>query len=192
MLKNKNWLSKFSKFYIVYELRWIIIVCLIVIGIFAFSESKRLDKKYQQYGYSGHMDNIQYDNWTGEIIPKYKIETYSNDDKYIVNLKGEKVSFKQIKDLLEQYRVVQENNAFVKEENLNELTSICDVLLKEYLDLDYKVIKSDNPDMNEYQFKVSGKYEDSYYNEFASISYLDGLVRTVVQERYRNQNNLDS
>lgn len=159
MLKNKNWSFKVSKFYIVYELRWIIIVCLIVIGM---------------------------------IIPKYKIETYSNDGKYIVNLKGEKVSFKQIKDLIEQYRIVQENNAFVKEENLNELTSICDVLLKEYLDLDYKVIKSDNPDMNEYQFKVSGKYEDSYYNEFASISYLDGLVRTVVQERYRNQNNLDS
>lgn len=114
------------------------------------------------------MDNIQYDNQTGEIIPKHKIETYSNDDKYIVNLKGEKVSFKQIKDLLEQYRVVQENNAFVKEENLNELTSICNVLLKEYLDLDYKVIKSDNPNMNEYRFKVSGKYEDSYYNEFTS------------------------
>lgn len=159
MLKNKNWSSKVSKFYIVYELRWIIIVCLIVIGM---------------------------------IIPKYKIETYSNDDKYIVNLKGEKVSFKQIKDLIEQYRIVQENNAFVKEENLNELTSICDVLLKEYLDLDYKVIKSDNPDMNEYQFKVSGKYEDSYYNEFASISYLDGLVRTVVKELYRSQNNLNS
>lgn len=192
MLKNKNWLSKFSKFYIVYELRWIIIVCLIVIGIFAFSESKRLDKKYQQYGYSGHMDNIQYDNWTGEIIPKYKIETYSNDDKYIVNLKGEKVSFKQIKDLIEQYRIVQGNNAFVKEENLNELTSICDVLLKEYLDLDYKVIKSDNPNMNEYRFKVSGKYEDSYYNEFTSTSYLEGLVRTVVKELYRSQNNLDS
>lgn len=66
------------------------------------------------------------------------------------------------------------------------------MLLKEYLDLDYKVIKSDNPDMNEYQFKVSGKYEDSYYNEFASTSYLDGLVRTVVQEMYRNQNSLDS
>lgn len=192
MLKNKNWLSKFSKFYIVYELRGIIIVCLIAIGIFAFSESKRLDKKYQQYGYFGYMDNIQYDNWTGEIIPKYKIETYSNDDKYIVNLKGEKVSFKQIKDLLEQYRVVQENNAFVKEENLNELTSICDVLLKEYLDLDYKVIKSDNSDMNEYQFKVSGKYEDSYYNYFTSTSYLEGLVRNVVQEMYRSQNNLDS
>lgn len=192
MLKNKNWLSKFSKFYIVYELRGIIIVCLITIGIFAFSESKRLDKKYQQYGYSGHMDNIQYDNWTGEIIPKYKIETYSNDDKYIVNLKGEKVSFKQIKDLLEQYRVVQENNAFVKEENLNELTSICNVLLKEYLDLDYKVIKSDNPNMNEYRFKVSGKYEDSYYNEFTSTSYLEGLVRTVVKELYSGQNNLDS
>ncbi len=192
MSKNKNWLSKFSKFYIVYELRGIIIVCLIAIGIFAFSESKRLDKKYQQYGYSGHMDNIQYDNWTCEIIPKHKIETYSNDDKYIVNLKGEKVSFKQIKDLLEQYRVVQENNAFVKEENLNELTSICDVLLKEYLDLDYKVIKSDNSDMNEYQFKVSGKYEDSYYNYFTSTSYLEGLVRNVVQEMYRSQNNLDS
>lgn len=180
MLKNKNWLSKFSKFYIAYELRWIIIVCLIVIGFFAFSESKRLDKKYQQYGYSDHMDNIQYDNWTGEIIPKDKIETYSNDDKYIVNLKGEKVGFKQMKDLIEQYRVVQENNAFVKEENLNELTSICDVLLKEYLDLDYKVIKSDNSNLNEYQFKMSGKYEDSYYNEFASTSYLEGLVRIVV------------
>ena len=72
--------------------------------------------------------NIQYDNWTGEIIPKHKIETYSNDDNYVINLKVEKVSFKQIKDLLEQYRVVQENNAFVKEENLNELTSICNVL----------------------------------------------------------------
>ncbi len=159
---------------------------------FCIFRVKRLDKKYQQYGYSGHMDNIQYDNWTGEIIPKHKIETYSNDDKYIVNLKGEKVSFKQIKDLLEQYRVVQENNAFVKEENLNELTSICDVLLKEYLDLDYKVIKSDNPNMNEYRFKVSGKYEDSYYNEFTSTSYLEGLVRTVVKELYRGQNNLDS
>lgn len=191
MLKNKNWLSKFSKFYIVYELRGIIVVCLIVIGIFAFSESKRLDKKYQQYGYSGHMDNIQYDNWTGEIIPKYKIETYSNDDKYIVNLKGEKVSFKQIRDLIEQYRIVQGNNAFVKEENLNELTSICDMLLKKYLDLDYKVIKSDNPNMNEYRFKVSGKYEDSYYNEFTSTPYLEGLVRTVVKELYRSQNNLD-
>ena len=46
--------------------------------------------------------------------------------------------------------------------------------------------------MNEYRFKESGKYEDSYYNEFTSTSYLEGLVRIVVKELYRGQNNLDS
>ena len=103
----------------------------------------------------------------------------------------------KVEELLNKYQTLDSDiksgiDDVLKEENLNELTSICDVLLKEYLDLDYKVIKSDNPNMNEYRFKVSGKYEDSYYNEFTSTSYLEGLVRTVVKELYRGQNNLDS
>lgn len=31
-----------------------------------------LDNEYQQYGYTGFSDNIKYDEWTDEIIPKMK------------------------------------------------------------------------------------------------------------------------
>lgn len=53
------------------------------------------------------MDHIEYDSWTDEIIPKQEISTYSNDEKYITNSKGEEIKFSKIKEEIERFREVQ-------------------------------------------------------------------------------------
>ena len=61
------------------------------------------------------MDHIEYDSWTDEIIPKQEISTYSNDEKYITNSKGEEIKFSQMKEEIERFREVQETMlAFLK------------------------------------------------------------------------------
>ena len=52
--------------YIVYKLRWIILIGIIILAVIIFPVKGELDSEYQQYGYTGFNDNIKYDEWTDE------------------------------------------------------------------------------------------------------------------------------
>ena len=109
MSKGNNILSSIGGIYILYKLRWVILVGIILFGVITFSAKGDLDKEYQQYGYTGFSDNIKYDEWTNEIIPKNEIGTYNNDNKYITKNNGDKVYFADIKEQLNEYEKLQGN-----------------------------------------------------------------------------------
>ena len=73
MSKNDDILSQIGGMYILYKLRWVILIGIIIFGVVIFFVNGDLDNEYQQYGYNGFSDNIKYDEWTDEIIPKNKI-----------------------------------------------------------------------------------------------------------------------
>lgn len=148
-------------------------------------------KERKKYGYSRFWENEEYDTWTGEIIPKQEIDTYNNDDKYIINSNGEEIKFKQIKELLNQYKEIQGNYGNIRKNKLDKVTNICDILIKDYLDLDYEVEKFEDSS-NMYKLKMKGEYENTYYNDISSASSLERLVREVVGKKYREQNNLEN
>ena len=89
-----------------------------------------LDNEYQQYGYNGFSDNIKYDEWTDEIIPKNKIETYNNDNKYITKSNGDKVYFADIKQQLTAYEELQGDYAFIKADNVDLNTGLIKIMGK--------------------------------------------------------------
>lgn len=162
---------------------------ILTIGILIFKIEMDLYEENKKYGYYGFWDNVEYDTWTDEIIPKQEIDTYNNDDKYITNSKGKKIYFKQIKELLKQYKELQGNYWGIKKDKLEKVTNIDNILIKDYLDLDYEVKKIDGPgDM--YKLEIKGEYANSYYRDISSASYLEGLVKEVVKAKYREQNNL--
>lgn len=159
---------------------------ILTIGILIFKIEMDLYEENKKYGF---WDNVEYDTWTDEIIPKQEIDTYNNDDKYITNSKGQKIYFKQIKELLKQYKELQGNYWGIKKDKLEKVTNIDNILIKDYLDLDYEVKKIDGPgDM--YKLEIKGEYANSYYRDISSASYLNGLVKEVVKAKYRGQNNL--
>ncbi len=151
---------------------------------------RSIDKEYQKYGYSGYSDNIQYDTWTNEIIPKQEIATYNNDEKYITNSKGEQIKFLQIKVLLDEFGEIQGSYASISKDKIQSIDYICNTLLRDYLDLDYETKSFDNSD-DKFVIKIKGDYEDSYYSEISTRSELEGLVKEVIQDKYKKQNNLN-
>lgn len=147
--------------------------------------SPEVDKEYQKYGYTDYTDNIKYDTWTGEIIPKQKIDTFNNDNKYITNSKEEKIYFSQMKELISKFGEIQGNYASFKKEKIEIIDNICNTLLKEYLDLNYEIINwGSSPD--NYVLQIRGEYENSYYSEISNPAELEGLVKEVVKDKYRS------
>lgn len=137
MSKSNDILSLIGGIYILYKLRWVILIGIIVFGVIAFSVKGDLDKEYQQYGYTGFSDNIKYDEWTHEIIPKNEIETYNNDNKYITKSSGEKVYFADIKKQLNAYEKLQANKIYISPEKVDQVRSICNKLFSDYFELEY-------------------------------------------------------
>ena len=82
MSKSNDILSSIGGIYILYKLRWVILVGIIVFGVIIFSVKGDLDKEYQQYGYTGFSDKIEYDEWTHEIIPKNGIFSLGSSPKF--------------------------------------------------------------------------------------------------------------
>lgn len=188
MSKNKGFLEEIVDMYILYKFRYVILIIIFAAIAVLIFVTPKMDKEYQNYGYTGYTDKIKYDQWTGEIIPKQEIETYNNDDKYITNSKGEQITFKQMKDLIKQYEQTHGGSfANIKQEKLEALTSICDILIKDYLELDYEVVPFGRPSDNMYNLKIKGEYEDSYYSNITSSQYLAGFVKEVVRDKYKKQ-----
>lgn len=173
--------------YLISKFWWLILI-VIILAIVTYPE---MNKEYIDNGYSGYWD-ARFDEWTGEIIPKQELETYNNDDKYITNSKGEQIKFAQIDELLNKYEEIQGDASNIKKTNLNKLTEICDILIKEYFDLDYEVCDyANDPSTNMYSIRMKGEFEDSEYKDVSSASYLRSLAHKVVKEKYRSQNGLD-
>lgn len=193
MSKSNDILSSIGGIYILYKLRWVILVGIIVFGVIIFSVKGDLDKEYQQYGYTGFSDKIEYDEWTHEIIPKNEIGTYNNDNKYITKSSGEKVYFADIKKQLNAYEKLQENYMFIKPKNIEQTKVICDVLFTSYFELPYSVDATS--DGNSYlihlkDFKANGKYYDDY--SIGPAFEMENIIKYLVKGIYREQNGLEA
>ena len=186
MSKNNDFLSQIGEIFILYKLRWVILFGIIVLIAIFLIVSPQVDKEYQQYGYTGISDNIKYDEWTGEIIPKNQIATYDNSNKYIINSKGNKITFAQIQEQIDQYSSIQGSYASFKSDKVKALDSICNILLRDYLDLDYEIIPFGGENSNNYRFQIRGDYEKSYYSWFSTPSDLKGLVKEVIKDKYKS------
>ena len=193
MSKSNDILSQIGGIYILYKLRWVILVGLIIVGIIVFSVKGDLDKEYQQYGYTGFSDNIKYDEWTDEVIPKNEISTYNNNGKYITKSNGEKVYFADIKEQLNAYEELQENYMFIQLENVEQAKAICDVLFASYFELPYSIDKTS--DGNSYlihlkDFTANGMYYDDY--TIGPTSDMRKIIKYLVKGIYREQNGLEA
>ena len=190
MSKNNSFLSDIGTAYIIYKLRWLIIIGIILFAGIFFFINKDMDKEYQEYGYSGWSDNIKYDEWTGEIIPKSEIATYTSNNKYITNSKGNKITVAQIEDLLKQYGEIQGSYASFNESKKDSLDNICNTLLREYLDLNYEIRPFGELSSHNYRFQIVGDYESNYYSDFSTPSDLRSLTKEVFKDKYEKENNI--
>ena len=193
MSKGNDILSSIGGIYILYKLRWIIFIGIIVLAIIVFSVKGDLDKEYQQYGYTGFSDNIKYDEWTDEVIPKNEISTYNNNSKYITKSNGEKVYFSDIKEQLNAYEKLQGNYAFIKEEKIEQVKNICDILFPNYFEIEYSIDKTS--DGNSYLIHLKNFIANGmYYEEYSIGSYSDmrSIIKYLVKGIYREQNNLEA
>lgn len=193
MSKGNDILSSIGGIYILYKLRWIIFIGIIVLAIIVFSVKGDLDKEYQQYGYTGFSDNIKYDEWTDEVIPKDEIQTYNNDNKWITKSNGEKVYFSDIKEQLNAYEKLQGNYAFIKEEKIEQVKNICDILFPNYFEIEYSIDKTS--DGNSYLIHLKNFTANGmYYEEYSIGSYSDmrSIIKYLVKGIYREQNNLEA
>ncbi len=193
MSKNNDVLSQIGGIYILYKLRWIILIGIVILLVIIFSVKRELDNEYQEYGYTGFSDNIKYDEWTDEVIPKSEIETYSNDDKYITKSSGEKVYFSDIKKQLEAYEELQGNYAYIKEESVTQAKEICDELFSDYFELTYSIEKVS--DISSYEihikdFTANGMYYNDY--EIGASYKMKNIVKYLVKGIYREQNGLEA
>lgn len=193
MSKNGDILSQIGGIYILYKLRWVILIGIIILAVIIFSVKGDLDKEYQQYGYTGFSDNIKYDAWTDEVIPKNEIETYNNDNKYITKSSSEKVYFADIKEQLNAYEKLQGNYMFIKPENIEQTKVICDVLFASYFELPYSIDKTSGG--NSYlihlkDFTANGMHYDDY--TIGPAFEMENIIKYLVKGIYREQNRLEA
>ena len=190
MSKNNDILSKLGSAWIIYKLRWLIVIGIILFIIIFVVINHDMNKEYQKYGYSSWTDNIKYDEWTGEIIPKAEINTHTSMSKYITNSKGNEITVAQIEELVKQYGEIQGSYASFNESKKESLDSICNILLREYLDLDYEIKPFGEASSHNYRFQIVGDYSENYYSNFSTPSDLRSLSKEVFIDKYKKENNL--
>ena len=148
--------------------------------------NKDLNKEPIEKGYNGFFDDIKYDEWTGEIIPKNEIYSYNNDNKYITNQKGEMIYFYQIKEQINEYEKIQAQHGFIKEKDKEMIDNICKKLLNEYLDVEYEWNGTSNS-----QYEIHIKNYDKYGEYIGATSDLKTFVAEKVNEIYKEQNKIE-
>lgn len=189
---SKNSIDSLFDFFIAYKLRFLIIAVVIILGVVIFATKKDMDNEYKKYGYTGFSDTIKYDDYTKEIIPKNEIYTYSNDNKFVTNKKGQTIYFYQIKQKIEEYRQIQGQYAYFSDERKMKIEPICNTLLREYLDIEYEIEKCE--DQVTYQIKLKeckANSKDVAGETIGSTSALEDFVKEYVRGLYREQNNLE-
>ena len=190
MSKNSNLFSDIGTAYIIYKLKWLIFIGVILFIVIFVVIDHNMNKEYQQYGYSSWTDNIKYDEWTGEIIPKAEINTHTSMSKYITNSKGNEITVAQIEELVKQYGEIQGSYASFNESKKDSLDNICNTLLREYLDLDYEIRTFGGENSHNYRFQIVENYGESYYSNFATPSDLRSLSKEVFKDKYEKENNI--
>ena len=190
MYKNNDLFSQLGESWIIYKLRWLIVIGIILFIIIFVVINHDMNKEYQKYGYSSWTDNIKYDEWTGEIIPKAEINTHTSMSKYITNSKGNEITVAQIEELVKQYEEIQGSYASFNESKKESLDSICNILLREYLDLDYEIKPFGEASSHNYRFQIVGDYSENYYSNFSTPSDLRSLSKEVFIDKYKKENNL--
>ena len=190
MSKNNDILSKLGSAWIIYKLRWLIVIGIILFIVIFVIINHDMNKEYQQYGYSSWTDNIKYDEWTGEIIPKAEINTHTSMSKYITNSKGNEITVAQIEELVKQYGEIQGSYASFNESKKESLDSICNTLLREYLDLDYEIKPFGEASSHNYRFQIVGDYSENYYSNFSTPSDLRSLSKEVFKDKYKKENSI--
>lgn len=178
--------------YIIYKLRWLIIIGIVMLVAMFFIIDNDMNEKYKKYGYSSWTEHIKYDEWTGEIVPKKDIENYISDNKYITNSKGIKITVAQIEELVKQYGAIQGSYASFNERQKDSLDNICNTLLREYLDLNYIIEPFGEERLHNYRFKIVGDYENNYYADFSTPSDLRSLSKEVFKDKYSKENNIET
>lgn len=189
--KKQGILSIFSMGWIASELGLMILIGILGLGMVLFIAGSSLSKEYKQYGYNGFWDDIQYDDWTGEIIPKAEIENYSNDEKYITNSKGEQVTFEQIKEQMNLFQETTEGKTWIGEEQVETVESICNTLFREYLEIEYEIKPTSKKHSESYYIQLSEEREDLEYHIISEFSELEWSVKELVKKLYKEQNGLE-
>ena len=190
MSKGNDLFSQLGEAWIIYKLRWLIVIGIILFIVIFVVINHDMNKEYQQYGYSSWTNNIKYDEWTGEIIPKAEINTHTSMSKYITNSKGNEITVAQIEELVKQYGEIQGSYASFNESKKESLDSICNILLREYLDLDYEIKPFGEANSHNYRFQIVGDYSENYYSNFSTPSDLRSLSKEVFIDKYKKENNL--
>ncbi len=190
MSKNSNLFSDIGTAYIIYKISWLIFIGILLFIIIFVVIDHNMNKEYQQYGYSSWTENIKYDEWTGEIIPKAEINTHTSMSKYITNSKGNKITVAQIEESVKQYAEIQGSYVSFNESKKESLDNICNILLREYLDLDYEIKPFGELNSHNYRFQIVGDYSKNYYSDFSTPSDLRSLSKEVFKDKYENQNNI--
>ena len=190
MSKSNNLFSQLGEAWIIYKLRWLIVIGIVLFIVIFVVINHDMNKEYQQYGYSSWTDNIKYDEWTGEIIPKAEINTHTSMSKDITNSKGNEITVAQIEELVKQYGEIQGSYASFNESKKESLDSICNILLREYLDLDYEIKPFGEASSHNYRFQIVGDYSENYYSNFSTPSDLRSLSKEVFIDKYKKENNL--
>lgn len=179
--KGYSLLDEIGTVWLIYKLRYVLLAILLVIAVLITC----VHLKNKSYGYDGFWDPVKCDEWTGEIIRKDRIVGYNNDYKYIINEKGDKIYFSMLKEKIEEYRIQSFPNSHFSESEVEDLDEICNVLFREYLDLDYEIVRDkDYKTLDFFKFRIKGKYADSPYAEFGDGSIVEKLVQQVVKDRY--------
>ena len=183
MSKNDNLFGKIGNVFLIYKFRWLILIVIIFTAIMIWDITRDLNKEPIEKGYTGFFDNVKYDEWTGEIIPKDEIHSYNNDNKYILNKKSEKIYFYQIKQDINRYEEIQGQHAFIKEKDKDMIDIICKRILNEYLDAEYEWIGTSNS-----SYEIHIKNYDEYGAYIGATSDLRYFVTERVKAIYNEQN----
>lgn len=191
MSKDNNILSQLGGAWIIYKLRWLIVTGIILFVVIFFIIDHDMNKEYQKYGYSSWTENIKYDEWTGEIIPKDEINTYTSNSKYITNSKGNIITVAQIEELVEKYGEIQGSYMSFNESKKDSLDNICNTLLREYLDLNYEIKPFGETNSHNYRFQIIGDYSENYYSDFSTPSDLRSLTKEVFKDKYNKQKEMN-
>ena len=186
---DRSFFSTLVTGWFVLKYGWLILMIIIALGGILFVVVKDLDKEYKQYGYTGFWDNIKYDHWTGEIIPKTEIETYSSDEKFITNAKGDKVTVRQIKELIAQFEEIVGDRTDFSEADVAKIETICNLLFKEYLEVDYKIDSIGGKGIS-YYISLNNAPKDIKYDSISSTRELEDSSKEIFQKMYRKENGL--
>ena len=183
MSKNDNLFGQIGNIFLIYKFRWLILIVIIFTSILIYDIIKDLNKEPIEKGYSGFFDDIKYDEWTGEIIPRNEIYSYNNDNKYIMNQKGERIYFYQIKVQINEYEKIQAQYGFIKEKDKETIDNICKKLLNDYLDVEYEWSRTSNS-----QYEIYIKNYGKYGTYIGATSDLRSFVVEKIKKIYKEQN----